>query len=253
MLGVRGVLMPGAPACRAQRGGEESIRDPRQGHPVPPPQPRGHHPVGRAGAPNIPGGTHPSLAAPAAPGGCWGQRAEFLGCSPEPPPAVPAVLLPHGAAAGRRARSTLPGGPGAPAQHRGARPRSSSFSALCSPRRPPRSSSLSSPAAKGKPAAMRGPAPRARRGEAGGAPPPPRSPFSPSPFPRPCAGRGAQGVPPKMQPPVGPAPATLGIGCPREPGHPEMGSGGLETGCGGSGRARGLLGLMEGLRSYHRH
>lgn len=222
MLGVRGVLMPGAPACRAQRGREASVRDPRQGHPVPPPQPRGHHPVGRAGAPNITGGTHPSLAAPAAPGGRWGQRAEFFGVQPRAPSrCARRAPAPRGSGRARGTQHPLPGGPGAPAQHHGARPRSSSFSALCSPRRPPRSSSLSSPAAKGKPAAMRGPAPRARRGEAGGAPPPPHSPFSPSSFLQLCAGRGAQGVPPKMWGRCSPHGAgSRHFGYPREPGHP---------------------------------
>lgn len=222
MLGVRGVLMPGAPACRVQRGREASVRDPRQGHPVPLPQPRGHHPVGRAGAPNITGSTHPSLAAPAAPGGRWGQRAEFFGVQPRAPSrCARRAPAPRGSGRAQGTQHPLPGGPGAPAQHHGARPRSSSFSALCSPRRPPRSSSLSSPAAKGKPAAMRGPAPRARRGEAGGAPPPPHSPFSPSPFPRLCAGRGAQGVPPKMWGRCSPHGAgSRHFGYPREPGHP---------------------------------
>lgn len=63
MLGVRGVLMPGAPA--------------------------------------------PPSRLLRLPEGAGGSERSFLGCSPEPPPAVPAVLLPHGAAAGRGARSTL--------------------------------------------------------------------------------------------------------------------------------------------------
>lgn len=200
MLGVRLLLMTGAPACRVQWGREARISDPWQGHPKPPPQPRGHHPVrvhgkdrpcqrpAGAWAPNITGGTHPpsQTRRSRGSGGVLGAASRAFGVQPratcrcarrgparwggsraegtQHPPRWPRSSSPA-AGPSRAASPRHPLSTTAPA------PRSSSFSALCSPRgqdQPPRSSSCSSPAGEGKPAAMRGPAPRARRGEAWG-------------------------------------------------------------------------------------